>query len=63
MKTNKFKITSLCHAIVLGNNRALELYCGNKLISRYPSISKCGGLKNTLQKAKKDAYKSVNHSR
>ena len=61
MKTKKFKVTSLCYAIVLGNNRGLELYYRDILISRYPSISNCGGLKLTLEKAKKEAYKQVNH--
>jgi len=63
MKTNKFKVTSLCYAKVLGKNRGLEVYYRDELISRYPSISKCGGLKATLELAKKDAYKSINHSK
>lgn len=63
MKTNKFQVTSLCYAKVLGNNRALELYYKGDIISRYPSISRFGGLKATLAKAKKEAYQQVNHSR
>lgn len=63
MKTRVFKLTSLCDAIVLGNNRSLEVHYKGDVISRYPSISRLGGLKATLAKAKKDAYKNVNHSR
>lgn len=63
MQTKTFKITSLCHATVLGKNRGLEVYYQGEVISRYPSISNCGGLKNTLELAKKEAYQQVNHSR
>ena len=63
MKTKTFKVTSLCYAKVLGKNRGLEVYYKGDVISRYPSISKCGGLKATLELAKKDAYKSINHSK
>ena len=63
MKTKTFKLTSLCYAKVLGKNRGLEVYYKDEVISRYPSISECGGLKATLQKAKKDAYLEVNHSK
>ena len=62
MKTNKFKVTSLCHAIVTGNNRALRLYYKGEVI-RYYRIGRNGGLKATLELARKDAYKSVNHSK
>lgn len=61
MRTKRFKLTSLCHAKVLGNNRALELYYKDEVISYYPSISRCGGLKATLKTAKKEAYQLVNH--
>lgn len=61
MKTRKFKLTSLCYAKVLGKNRGLEVYYRDELISRYPSISNCGGLKATLELARKDAYLEVNH--
>lgn len=61
MKTKTFKLTSLCHAKVLGNNRGLEVYYKGDVISRFPSISRAGGLKATLAKAKKEAYKQVNH--
>ena len=63
MKNNKFQVTSLCYAIVLGNNRALELYCKGEVISYYPSISRIGGLKATLELARKEAYKLVSHSK
>lgn len=63
MKTKKIQVTSLCYAIVLGNNRGLELYYRNELISRYPSISNFGGLKSIIAEAKKEAYQEVNHSR
>lgn len=61
MKTKIFKLTSLCHAKVLGNNRALAIYYKGDIVSYYPSISRCGGLKATLKTAKIDAYKRVNH--
>ena len=63
MKTKVFNLTSLCYGVVLGKNRGLEVYYRDELISRYPSISNCGGLKATLELARKDAYKSINHSR
>lgn len=63
MKTRKFRLTSLCYGVVKGKNRGLEVYYRDELISRYRSISKCGGLKATLELAKKDAYKSINHSK
>lgn len=63
MKTRKFKLTSLCYGVVLGKNRGLEVYYKGNVISRYPSISNCGGLKNTLELAKKEAYQQVNHSK
>lgn len=63
MKTRKFKLTSLCYAKVLGKNRALEVYYKGDVISRYPSVSRCGGLKATLELAKKEAFAIVNHSK
>ena len=63
MKTKTFKLTSLCHAKVLGKNRGLEVYYQDDVISRYPSVSRCGGLKATLELAKKDAYLVINHSK
>lgn len=61
MKTKTFKLTSLCYGVVLGNNRALEVYYKGNVIRRYPSIARCGGLKQTLKIAKKEAYKQVRH--
>ena len=61
MKTRKFKLTSLCYAKVLGKNRGLEVYYRDELISRYPSM--CGGLKTTLELARKEAFAIVNHSK
>lgn len=63
MRTKTFKLTSLCYGVVLGNNRSLEVYYKGNVISRYPSISRCGGLKSTLELAKKEAFKIINHSR
>ena len=63
MRTKTFKLTSLCYCVVLGKNRALEVYYKGDVIRRYPSISNCGGLKATLKEAKKDAYLEVNHSK
>lgn len=63
MKTKVFKLTSLCYGVVKGKNRGLEVYYRDELISRYPSIARCGGLKATLKLAKKDAYLEVNHSK
>ena len=63
MKTKKFKLTSLCYGVVLGKNRGLEVYYRDELISRYPSMSRCGGLKTTLELARKEAFAIVNHSK
>lgn len=57
----EFRVTSLCNAIVINNNRALELYYRGERI-RYYRIRCNGGLKSTLEKARKYAYKQVNHS-
>lgn len=61
MKTKTFKLTSLCDGVVIGKNRSLEVHYQGEVISRYPSISRSGGLKATLAKAKKEAYQQVNH--
>ena len=61
MKTKTFKLTSLCYGVVLGNNRALKLYYKGEVIGYFPSVSRCGGLKATLELAKKVAFQRVNH--
>lgn len=61
MKTDMFKITSLCHAVVLGNNRGLDIYYKGDIVARIPSIARCGGLKSALKEARMLAYKRVNH--
>ena len=62
MKTKKFKMSRRCYAKVLGKNRGLEVYYKGDVISRYPSMSRCGGLKATLELARKESYKIINHS-
>lgn len=61
MKTKRFELTSLCHAVVLGKNRALKLYYKDEVIGYFSSISRCGGLRLALKEAKIVAYKRVNH--